>query len=127
MLVNPPEPPASIDQTALDSLWEKAKDLQPTLQREEFDRAVYQFYAQHHELPKELIMADVPGLSCRVASIVGDMPGILYEAPKYSRKSVNGDKYVHPTNDTHLYCSPEGLFFVVSKNLRLDDDGWLHD
>lgn len=126
--VNPPDKD-DIDQDQVERLWKAAAKMKPDLYKREFLKAIEQFYQQHHALPVRMVVRDEPELSdsVKVGCLIGRVPHVLYEAPKYSRKAVKGNKYVHPTDSTYLYSTTDGRVFLISDRMRMKQDGWLHD
>jgi hypothetical protein len=115
----------------IEKLWEETVSQKKDISRAKFDAAIKQFQAQHHTLPKSIVLTDVPGVDKNVQFLikVGKVEKIDYNPDKYSRKSPY--KYFHNTKDESLYVDSTGKVKVLVGKTYMESKGkhagWLVD
>ncbi|HDI51230.1 MAG TPA: hypothetical protein ENF45_01245 [Bacteroidetes bacterium] len=107
-----------------ENLWIKAKSLKPDLTRKEFDRAIKQFYNQHHCLPDKLTLEDVPGIApdVKVLIKVGNVDQIHYSPDQYSRKAPY--RYFHKTKRESLLTDADGKILILNGKTKISNRGF---
>jgi len=124
MTVNPDEREKKIEK-----LWSKAKKLEPSITRKEFNKAVESFIAQHQTLPEKIQKIKIPGVDeskVKIVTKVGEIPNIIYTTKSIPESRKSYTDWIHETKGLSLVSDSEGNLYLYGKT-KLRSDGWLVD